>query len=247
MTPSGAIAFAAIVIGGAMWSADIRALAMLLALCIAFGVIETGWTVRRAFAWPAAIVAPLALFMAIVWIGIVARSPAEIAAGLPGSRTAALGYVTIVCMRLFLIALLLRLVTLRFSHLTPLQFIRALWAPLLLKKLLVLTLSWIDTILHAVDRSRTALVTAGVVAPRLALKNVANGWILVQTVWLSVITIAIGRARDKWPAENTLARLDEVLSVPPLSLRWRDGAWMAAAIVTLAAAFAAAALRAAIA
>jgi hypothetical protein len=234
MTPSGAIAFAAIVIGGAMWSANIHALAMLLALCIAFGIVETGWTIRKAFAWPAAIVAPLALFMAIVWVGIVARSPAEIAAGLPGSRAAALGYVTTVCMRLFLIALLLRLIILRFAHLTPLQFIRALWAPLLLKKLLVLTLSWIDTILHAVDRSRTALVTAGVIAPRLALKNVANGWILVQTVWLSVITIAIGRARDKWPAENTLARLDEVLSVPPLPLRWRDGAWMAAAVAAVA-------------
>src|SRR5262245_61675803 len=246
MTPSGAIAFAAIVIGGAMWSADIRALAMLLALCVAFGIIETGWTIRKAFAWPAAIVAPLALFMAMVWVGIVGRSPPGIAGGRPGSRLAAVGYVTIVCTRLFLIALLLRLVTLRFAQLTPLQFIRALWAPLLLKKLLVLTLSWIDTILHAVDRSRTALVTAGVVAPRLALKNVANGWILVQTVWLSVITIAIGRARDKWPTENTLARLDEVLSVPPLPLRWRDGAWMAAAIVLLAAAAVAAALRAAI-
>src|SRR5262249_54566902 len=73
MTPSGAIAFAAIVISGAMWSGDIRALTVLLALCVAFGIIETGWTMRRAFAWPAAIVAPLALFMAIVWIGIVAR------------------------------------------------------------------------------------------------------------------------------------------------------------------------------
>ena len=30
----------------------------------------------------------------------------------------------------------------------------------------------------------------------------------VQTVWLTVVTIAIGRTRDKWPVENTLARLD---------------------------------------
>ena len=61
--------------------------------------------------------------------------------------------------------------------------------------------------------------------------NAANGWILVQTVWLSVITIAIGRLRDKWPAENTLARLDEVLQAPAQPLTMTDGWWCAAAIV----------------
>jgi hypothetical protein len=236
MTPSGAIVFGIIVIGAAMMSSSAVALSILLALCVAFGIVEIGDRVIKAWAWPAGIVAPLALFMAVVWIGVVGRSPAEIAAGVPGTRAAAFAHVAVVCTRLFLVALVIQLVILRFAHLTPLQFIRAMRAPLLLKKLLVLTLSWIDTILHAVDRSRTALITAGVIAPRLALKNAANGWILVQTVWLSVITIAIGRARDKWPAENTLARLDEALHAPAQRLEVRDGWWIAAAIASLVAA-----------
>ena len=39
-----------------------------------------------------------------------------------------------------------------------------------------------------------------------------HGWVLVQTVWLTVVTIAIGRTRDKWPVEHTLARLDGALA-----------------------------------
>ena len=236
MTPNGAILFGLIVIVTAMMADSLAHLAVVPALAFAFGVIAIRHRVIKALAWPAAIVAPLALFMALVWIGVVGRSPAEIAAGLPGTRTAALGYVAVVCTRLFLVALVIQLIVLRFEHMTPLQFIRALRAPLTLKKLLVLTLSWIDTILHAVDRSRTALVTAGVIAPRLSLKNAANGWILVQTVWLSVITIAIGRLRDKWPAENTLARLDEALHAPAPPLTPSDALWIAAAIASLIAA-----------
>lgn len=236
MTPNGAAAFALIVIVAAVAAHSLIGLAVLLALCLAFGGIELGRRTLNAFAWPVGVVAPLALFMGIVWIGVVGRSPAEIAAGVSGARTAALGYVTVVCARLFLVALAIRLVVLRFADSTPLAFIGALKAPLTAKKLIALTLSWMDTILHAVDRSRTALVTAGIIAPRLSLRNAANGWILVQTVWLSVVTIAIGRLRDKWPAESTLARLEEALRAPAPSLTPRDGWWMAAAIAALAAA-----------
>jgi energy-coupling factor transporter transmembrane protein EcfT len=229
MTPNGAVVFAIVIVAGATLSGRIAGLIVLLALCVIFGAIEIKARLLRAFAWPAAIVAPLALFMAIVWIGVVGRAPAEIAAGAPGTREAAFWHVATICTRLFVIAFVMRLVALRFPHLTPMQFIDRLRLPVVLKKLIILTLSWIDTILHAVDRSRTALVTAGVIAPRLSVRNVANGWVLVQTVWLSVITIAIGRARDKWPAENTLARLEAALQAPAQGLCLQDGAWIAAA------------------
>jgi hypothetical protein len=236
MTPNGAIIFAAIVAGAAMLTRELSGLLVLSALCLGFGAIETGGRTVRALAVSAAIMAPLAVFMALVWIGVVGRSPAEIAAGIQGTRVAASMHVVVICTRLFLVALVIHLVILRFAHLTPLAFTRALRAPTVLKKLIVLTLSWIDTLLHAVDRSRTALITAGVIAPRLAVKNVASGWILIQTVWLSVITIAIGRLRDKWPAENTMARLDEALQAPAPPLTLRDAAWIAAAVAALAAA-----------
>jgi hypothetical protein len=234
MTPNGAIIFGLAVVAGAMIAGGLAGLSALLALCIVFGLVETRDRMARAFAWSAVVVAPLVLFLSIVWIGVVGRSPAEIAAGASGTRTAALAHVAVVCTRLFVVASVIQLVVLRFADMTPLQFIRAVRAPLVLKKLIVLTLSWIDTILQAVDRSRTALITAGLIAPRLSLKNAGNGWILVQTVWLSVVTIAIGRLRDKWPAENTLARLDEVLHTRAQGLAWRDAVWIAAAVAAAA-------------
>jgi hypothetical protein len=233
MTPNGAIVFGLAVIAGAVAAGHFAGLAIVLALCAAFAAIELGGLAGRALAWSAAIVAPLAVFLVVVWVGVVGRSPDEMAAGLSGTRTAAFAFVLTICLRLFLIALVVQLLVMRFTHLTPLQFIRGLTAPLVAKKLLVLTLSWIDTILHAVDRSRTALVTAGIIAPRLSLRNVANGWILVQTVWLSVITIAVGRLRDKWPAENTVARLDHVLDVPAPALTRVDWLWIAAAALAV--------------
>jgi hypothetical protein len=233
MTPNGAVMFALLVVAGAMLSGRIAGLMVLLALCVAFGALTVRDRMIKALAWSAGIVAPLAVFMAIVWIAVVGRSPAEIAAGVAGTRMAALGYVATICVRLFVVALVIQLVGASFTHLTPLQFIRALRAPLAVKKLLVLTLSWIDTILQAVDRSRTVLVTAGIIAPGVSLRNAANGWILVQTVWLSVITIAVGRLRDKWPTENTLARLDESLSVPAPRLAPVDWWWVSAAVAAI--------------
>ena len=81
-----------------------------------------------------------------------------------------------------------------------------------MKKLLVLTLSLIDTILHAIDRARTALIAGGIITRQFSLRNLRNGWLLVQTVWLTLVTIAIGRTRDKWPVEDTVGRLDRMLA-----------------------------------
>jgi hypothetical protein len=235
MTPNGAIVFGLAVIAGAVATRHFAGLAIVLALCAAFAAVELRSRAGTALAWSAAIVAPLALVLVLVWVVVVGRSPDEMAAGLAGTRTAAFAYVLTLCLRLFLIALVIQLLVMRFAHVTPLRFVRDLTAPLVAKKLLVLTLSWIDTMLHAVDRSRTALITSGIIAPRLSLRNLANGWILVQTVWLSVITIALGRLRDKWPAENTVARLDQVLHAEALPLARADWLWIgaaAAAIVT---------------
>jgi hypothetical protein len=231
MTPNGAILFGLVTIAGAVAARSFAGLAIVLALCTAFAAVELGSKASKALAWSAAIVAPLAAFLVVVWVGVVGRSPDEMAAGLAGTRTAALAYVLTICLRLFVIALIVQLVVMRFAHVTPLQFIRSLWAPLVAKKLLVLTLSWIDTILHAIDRSRTALVTAAIIAPRMSVRNLANGWLLVQTVWLSVVAIALGRLRDKWPAENTVARLDAVLDAPAAELARADVLWFGATLV----------------
>jgi hypothetical protein len=115
-----------------------------------------------------------------------------------------------------------------------LRFVRALSAPNVAKKLLVLTLSLIETSLHAIDRARTALIAAGIITRQASWRNLRNGWILVQTVWLTVVTIAIGRTRDKWPIEDTLARLDGTLGGHESKLfNLTDVAWTALAVAGL--------------
>ena len=192
---------------------DLPGLAAVLAVTLILA-LAGGRRALTALMWSAGIVLPLAAFMALVWVGIVGRAPAEIAAGVEGSRAAAAAHVALVCLRLFVIAFAIQATMLRFAGWTPLAFVRALTAPPTLKKLLVLTLSLIETTLHAVDRARAALIAAGIITRGHSWRNLRNGWVLVQTVWLTVITIAIGRMRDKWPIEGTLARLDGALAAP---------------------------------
>jgi len=234
MTPNGAIVFGLLLIAGTLVARDLASLAVVLALLLTF--VATGRrNVMPALMWSAAIVLPLAGFMALVWIVIVGRAPAEIAAGTAGSRAAAASYVGLVCARLFIVAFATQAIVLRFSGWTPLGFVRALILPPVAKKLLVLTLSLVDTMLHAVDRARTALIAGGLITRRASWRNLRNGWLLVQTVWLTTIAIVIGRTRDKWPTENTLTRLDDALAGAP-QFAVADAVWSAAAAASLVAA-----------
>ena len=235
MTPNGAVAFALLVILGAMIARDLTGLFIIraAAFCFALASRRAIWS---ALAWSAGIVVPLALFMMVVWVGIVGRAPHEIAAGVEGSRAAASMHVAIVCLRLFIIAFTVQATFLHFAGWTPLHFIGALTLPRTAKKLLVLTLSLIDTILQAVDRARTALIGAGLITRQRSWRNLRHGWILVQTVWLTVITIVLGRTRDKWPVEDTLARLEGALAARvPGRLTPPDFGWIALAVTAGAA------------
>jgi hypothetical protein len=236
MTPNGAVVFTLLVTAATLVARDAVSLGVVLA-AVALLALVNGRRAMTALLWSLAIVAPLAAFMALVWVGIVGRSPAEIAAGIAGSRTAAAHHVLLVCLRLFIIAFAIQAAFLRFAGWTPLSFVRALAAPPVAKKLIVLTLSLIETTLHAVDRARTALIAGGLITRGRSWRNIANGWLLVQTVWLTVITIAIGRMRDKWPVEGTMLRLETALA-PAESARFAaaDVLWLGLAAASLAAA-----------
>ena len=236
MTPNGAIVFGLLLIAGALIARDLPTLAVVFAVLIAFAASGRR-NITSALLWSIAIVLPLAAFMVLVWVVIVGRAPHEIAAGLAGSRAAASIYVGLICARLFIIAFATQAILLRFSDRTPLGFVRALAAPPVVKKLLVLTLSLVETMLQAVERARTALIAGGIITRRASWRNLRNGWLLVQTVWLTTIAIVIGRTRDKWPTENTLARLENALAEPDeRRLATADVLWSAAAFAALAAA-----------
>jgi hypothetical protein len=234
MTPNGAIIFTLLVIAATLIASDAMGLIVVLA-AVAILALASGRRALKAFFWSLAIVVPLAAFMVLIWVGIVGRSPLEIAAGIEGSRIAAAHHVLLVCLRLFVIAFAIQAVLLRFSDWTPLAFVRALTAPPIAKKLIVLSLSLIETTLHAVDRARTALIAGGVITRGRSWRNIANGWLLVQTVWLTVITIAIGRLRDKWPVEGTILRLDAALATTHgARFATADFLWLALAVASLA-------------
>jgi hypothetical protein len=237
MTPNGAIVFGLVIIAATFAAGDLPGLGVVLGVTLILA-LTSGRRVLTALLWSAGIVLPLAAFMLLVWVGIVGRAPAEIAAGVEGSRAAAVAYVALICLRLFVIAFVTQAIFLRFAGWTPLTFVRALTVPPTAKKLLVLTLSLIDTMLHAVDRARAALIAAGIITRGHSWRNLRNGWVLVQTVWLTVITIAIGRMSDKWPVENTLARLDDALATPVAArLAAADARWIALGLAGLAAAW----------
>jgi hypothetical protein len=227
MTPNGAVVFALVIIAGSVIARDLPGLAVVLAIALVYG-LSVGRRVLTALIWSAGIVLPLAAFMALVWVGIVGRAPAEIAANQQGSRAAAAAHVALVCLRLFIIAFVVQASLLRFAGWTPLGFVRRLRLPPTAKKLLILSLSLIETTLHAVDRARTALIAAGIITRSHSWRNLRNGWVLVQTAWLTVLTIALGRTRDKWPIEGTLARLDGALVAPAApAFAAGDGGWIA--------------------
>ena len=233
MTPNGAIAFTLVVVLAAMM-ARMSGLIILYLLCTLFAVIEVGPNATAALRRAVILMVPLAAFMVLVWVGVVGRAPADIAASQPGSRVSALVYVSIVCARLFLIVAIVQIAAMRFAAITPLQFIQLLRAPIALKRLGVLTLSLIETLLQAVDRAHTALIASGVITRRLSARNVFNGWVLVQTVWLTAITSVTGRMRDKWPMEHTLTLLDPLLAEKRKDpLRTSDKIWISLAAVAV--------------
>lgn len=228
MTPNGAVAFAILMVIAAI-AAGPGGLALLYVALLLFAAIEVGRASLTAL-WRAAIVMlPLAAFMLIVWVGVVGRGPQDIAAGVAGSRASALTYVAVVAARLFLIVCLVQLVAFRFANETPLTFVRALRLPAGVKRLMVLTLSLVETLRHSVDRAYTALVAAGIITRRMSMRNLTNGWILMQTVWLTAITTVTARVRDKWPIELTIARLDPVLAGGRGAMSTGDIMWLAAA------------------
>jgi hypothetical protein len=233
MTPNGAAIFAGLTIAAAMVT-DFRGLVVTSLIAGGFAVSETRILAATALRRALALMLPLAAFMAIVWVGIVGRSPADIAAGIDGTRSSAAMHVVLVSLRLFIVIFVMQAAALCFKDRSPLSVIRDLRIPLGAKRVLVLTLSLIETLRHAVTRSHTALVASGVITRRVSVRNILQGWVLIQSVWLTAITTVTGRLRDKWPAENTLARLDPALAQQQTTFSKRDAVWICVSAVLLA-------------
>ncbi|HEY1543207.1 MAG TPA: hypothetical protein VGG01_12420 [Xanthobacteraceae bacterium] len=241
MTPNGAFTVGFILIALSVAVPGPRGLMVLVALALAFAVIEVGGASLIALKRAAIVVLPLALFMGLVWVGLVGEAPYQLAADTVGTRTAALVYVAKLSGRLFFVVAVIQLVFLRYADLTPLQLIRALTLPAPVKRMLAITLSLIGTLRHAIDRAHIALIASGTLTRAPSWRNAVHSWRLIQAVWLSAVTILIGRMRDKWPVEDTMAHLDGALDRGPARIfAGGDRIWLpvtlgAAAVILLAA------------
>ena len=89
MTPNGAVAFAAIMLIAAI-AAGPQGLAVIAAALTVFAIVEVGAASIVALRRAAMVMLPLAVFMLLVWVGLVGRAPHDIAAGVEGSRGSAL-------------------------------------------------------------------------------------------------------------------------------------------------------------
>src|SRR5437763_14794488 len=132
MTPNGAVIFVLLVIAAALIARDPISLIIVLSVTLTFA-LGSKRRIFGALAWSAGIVLPLSVFMGLVWIGIVGRAPADIAANVEGSRTAAAAYVAVICLRLFIIAFAIQAAFLHFAGWTPLRFVGGLTAPPMVK------------------------------------------------------------------------------------------------------------------
>jgi len=125
------------------------------------------------------------------------------------------------------------LITACFAQTTPLRFISALRIPLVFKRLLVFTLSLVETFRHAIDRAHTALVPA--IAHASNVDAQSHQWLGAGADGVADRHHhVVGRLRDKWPVENTLAQLDRALSEgEQTSLSRRDLVWLPIALATV--------------
>src|SRR5262249_56110479 len=90
MTPNGAFAVGFILVALGVSAPGPRGAAVLVLVGLAFALVEVRGATMVALRRAALVVVPLAAFMAVVWVGIVGRSPSQIAADPVGTRSPAL-------------------------------------------------------------------------------------------------------------------------------------------------------------
>lgn len=204
------------------------------ALIAAYLAVESPRHAWRAAKVAAFAVAPLAIYLLLVW-GVVAQEmlPTNTLVA-NGTRSAAL-FVFAVCVRLFLVVLLLRATLFPVLSESPLAFVRDLWLPATGKAALMMTMSIASTIRASAEKSWVSLVAANVLTRGMSLKNLRNMPVLVLTVWMFTVGALSTRLQHKWAAEDMRLRLARALDGHSRrGLSRRDAAWLAAVLVTAA-------------
>lgn len=189
----------------------------------------------RAIRYGLLVVAPIAIYLSVVWLFVAGSSPAGAPWLHPQASRSAPAYVANLTSKLLLFAVLLHASVI--SPLTDgaLRFLADIRLPRALKVVFALTLSIASTIRASAEKAWVSLITANLVAPRMAWRNARHGSIFVRTVWLSIIGTVSARLQTKWMVEDIRSHLDEFFSTATQrSLTWRDLLWLGAGFATAA-------------
>ena len=177
-------------------------------------------------------VAPIAMFLVLVWIGIIGRAPDTNLFYRPGNSASAWHVVGAIVARLFLFALFTFAVVRAGAALQP-SFVAGLSLPKAFKVILLAAASIADLMRHGSQRAHTALIVANVISPRMSLRNLKYGWLLVRTTWVAAVGMAAERLDTKWSYED-LPAAAPMRRIGP-SLRWGDLLWIGVALTELVA------------
>ncbi len=177
-------------------------------------------------------VLPLAVFLVLVWIGIIGRAPDTTLFYYPRNAASAWHVVAAIVARLFLFALLTFGVVKAGAELRP-SFVAGLTLPKALKVILLASASMTDLMQHGSRRAHTALIVANVITPRMSLRNLRYGWLLVRSTWVAAVGMAAERLDTKWAYEDLPAAAPVACTHP--SLRLGDLLWVCMALAALVA------------
>jgi hypothetical protein len=176
-------------------------------------------------------VGSLVVLLAAVWVGIVGHAPERMLFFRPNGPVTAWTAVLATGSRLLTLSLLSFSATAAASRLRP-DFVSGLAVPRSLKAVLLSTLSFADVLREGSRRAHTALVAANIVSPRMSLRNLRHGWLLLRTVWVAAVGIASERLDTKWLFED-LPHAAVQTDVTPVSLSRADLFWLSGALIAL--------------
>jgi hypothetical protein len=231
MSANGVALFALLAIASVLFPSAAVVPGFALALAILF-VTSRGAGGLVALKRAILISAPVAAFLAIVWIGVVGRAPDATIFYRPAGPVGAWTGVAAVGARLFLVALFTFAAVETGARIRP-SFLGGLAVPRPFKIVLLAAASLADVMRQGSQRAHTALVAANVLTGRPSLRNLSSGWLLLRTTWVAALGIADERLSSKWLHED-LPEAAPLGGRRPLT--GRDLAWLAAALASFAAA-----------
>lgn len=204
-----------------------------LALVTLFLLIERRHVALSVISTALVLVAPIAAYLAVVWIAIAGDPPTNTLFSTRDMTAAE--FVAGISVRLGLAITLVHATLGPQLASSPMRFFQEMRLPADAKTVLVMTVALTSTMRVATEKAWASLVAANLLTPGLSFKNFRNAPILVLTIWMFIVGTLSHRMQVKWPLEDMRRRLAEgLVPADKQAISIRDGLWLAAILVVCA-------------